>query len=252
MKGNLRITPQHVGLEGATSKLMSAGREGSTPLCRAEVNRRYVSQRHSYSLSLVRRSCWLSSLTRRLNTFMSFRSSPTGERHGWQFSLLVTNVSQSASQCAFSLYGMDVDRFADISGITAAGSTATFDLEGPGDYLVWGTKNELSVASGSATLDCSASVVAQVLYALLDQFGETAGMATVFSSQAAAVFQFPVLEQGTLALVARCRRAAQRARRTIQGCEAMHMIRKGQARGVSSSDVWRQIQFINKLFEVAA
>ena len=171
---------------------------------------------------------------------------------GWQFSLLVTNVSQSASQCAFSLYGMDVDRFADISGITAAGSTATFDLEGPGDYLVWGTKNELSVASGSATLDCSASVVAQVLYALLDQFGETAGMATVFSSQAAAVFQFPVLEQGTLALVARCRRAAQRARRTIQGCEAMHMIRKGQARGVSSSDVWRQIQFINKRFEVAA
>ncbi len=32
----------------------------------------------------------------------------------------------------------------------------------------------------------------------------------------------------------------------------MHMIRKGQARGVSGSDVQRQIQFINKLFEVAA
>jgi transposase-like protein len=42
------------------------------------------------------------------------------------------------------------------------------------------------------------------------------------------------------------------ARRTIQGYEAMHMIRKGQARWVSGSDVWRQIQFINKLFEVAA
>ena len=37
--GYLRITPQHVGLEGATGKLMSAGREGSTPLCRANVNR---------------------------------------------------------------------------------------------------------------------------------------------------------------------------------------------------------------------
>ncbi len=42
------------------------------------------------------------------------------------------------------------------------------------------------------------------------------------------------------------------ARRTIQGYEAMHMIRKGQARRVNGSDVRPQIQFINKLFEVAA
>ncbi len=42
------------------------------------------------------------------------------------------------------------------------------------------------------------------------------------------------------------------ARRTIQGYEAMHMIRKGQARWVSGSDVRRQTQFINKLFEVVA
>ena len=118
---------------------------------------------------------------------------------GWKSFLLVTNVSWSASQCTFSLYGMEVDRFADTSGITASGSTATFDLEERGDYLVWGSKNELTVATGYATLDCSAPVVAQVLYALIGQSGETAGMATVFSSQAAAVFQFPVLAQGTLA-----------------------------------------------------
>ena len=42
------------------------------------------------------------------------------------------------------------------------------------------------------------------------------------------------------------------ARRTIQEYEAMHMIRKGQARWVSCSDVRQQIQFINQLFEVAA
>ena len=42
------------------------------------------------------------------------------------------------------------------------------------------------------------------------------------------------------------------ARRTIQGHEAMHMIRKGQARWVSGSDVRQQIQFINQLFGVAA
>ena len=116
---------------------------------------------------------------------------------GWKSSLLVTNVSQSASQCTFSLYGMDVYRFADINGITASGSTATFDLEESGDYLVWESKNELSVATGYSTLDCSAPVVAQLLYVLTDQFGETAGMATVFSSQAGVVFQFPVLAQGS-------------------------------------------------------
>ena len=32
----------------------------------------------------------------------------------------------------------------------------------------------------------------------------------------------------------------------------MHMTRKGQARWVSGSDVRQQIQFVNKLFEVAA
>ena len=41
-------------------------------------------------------------------------------------------------------------------------------------------------------------------------------------------------------------------RRTIQGYEAIHMIRKGQAMRVSGSDVRQQIQFINQLFEVAA
>ncbi len=42
------------------------------------------------------------------------------------------------------------------------------------------------------------------------------------------------------------------ARRTIQGYEAIHMLRKGQARWVSGTDVPRQNQFINKLFELAA
>src|SRR6202142_685266 len=47
-------------------------------------------------------------------------------------------------------------------------------------------------------------------------------------------------------------REFQAARRTIQGYEAIHMIRKGQARWVSGSGVQRQNQFINKLFELAA
>jgi IS6 family transposase len=40
------------------------------------------------------------------------------------------------------------------------------------------------------------------------------------------------------------------ARRTIQGYEAMNMIRKGQARWVGGTNVRRQIQFIQKLFEL--
>ena len=47
-------------------------------------------------------------------------------------------------------------------------------------------------------------------------------------------------------------REFQAARRTIQGYEAINMIRKGQVRWVNGNDVRRQIQFIEKLFELAA
>jgi hypothetical protein len=42
------------------------------------------------------------------------------------------------------------------------------------------------------------------------------------------------------------------ARRTIEGYEAMHMIRKGQARWVSDADVRKQNLFIDQLFDLAA
>jgi transposase, IS6 family len=42
------------------------------------------------------------------------------------------------------------------------------------------------------------------------------------------------------------------ARRTIKGYEAIHMLRKGQVRWVSGTDVQRQNQFIDKVFELAA
>jgi transposase-like protein len=47
-------------------------------------------------------------------------------------------------------------------------------------------------------------------------------------------------------------REFQAARRTIQDYEAMHMIRKGQARWRSRGDVRLQAQFIHKLFELSA
>ena len=114
---------------------------------------------------------------------------------GWQSVLLVTNVSQSASRCTFNVYGVPLNRFSELGSFgTAAGSTATFQLDGTGGYLIWATKNELAaVASGYATLDCSVPVVAQVVFASYDGLGVTAA-ATVFSAQAATVFQFPVLQ----------------------------------------------------------
>jgi transposase-like protein len=47
-------------------------------------------------------------------------------------------------------------------------------------------------------------------------------------------------------------REFQAARRTIQGYEAIHMIRKGQARWVAGNDFLRQIRFIDSLFNLAA
>jgi transposase-like protein len=66
-----------------------------------------------------------------------------------------------------------------------------------------------------------------------------------------------ILEQDHRAIKRRVKakqsfREFQAARRTIDGYEAMHMIRKGQARWVSDADVRKQNQFIDQLFDLAA
>ena len=66
-----------------------------------------------------------------------------------------------------------------------------------------------------------------------------------------------ILEQDHRAIKRRVKakqsfREFQAARRTIEGYEAMHMIRKGQARWVSDDDVRQQNQFIDQLFDLAA
>jgi hypothetical protein len=45
---------------------------------------------------------------------------------------------------------------------------------------------------------------------------------------------------------------ASTARRTIDGYEAIHRIRKGQARWISGKDIRKQNQFIDKLFDLPA
>ena len=46
-------------------------------------------------------------------------------------------------------------------------------------------------------------------------------------------------------------RAFNAARRTIQGYEAMHMLRKGQVRWLARTDVQGQVRFIHRLFGIA-
>ena len=142
---------------------------------------------------LVAMACALPAIAQSDETAKRFHVFPQlADGGGWQSVLLVTNAAQSSSFCTFELHGLSLDRFPEVSGITASGSTATFSLDGPGGYLAWRTKNESALATGYATLDCTAPTVAQVLYASRDGSGVT-GMATVFSSQAGTVFQFPVL-----------------------------------------------------------
>ena len=138
-------------------------------------------------------ACTLPAAAQYDETAKSFHILPhLADGGGWQSVLLVTNVSQSESRCTFNVYGVPLNRFRDFD---LTGSTATFQLEGFGGYLIWGTKNELAaVASGYATLDCSVPVVAQVVFGWFGGSGELTGMATVFSSQAGTVFQFPVLQ----------------------------------------------------------
>ena len=89
---------------------------------------------------------------------------------------------------AATLRWLDVERFEAAGRVTAAASTAAFELPASGGNLVWRTRNELAVVSGYATLDCVNPVVAQVLFARIDGGMRPTAMATVFSSQTATVF----------------------------------------------------------------
>ena len=176
---------------------------------RAEVARiptcvlRRRDSRTTLATLLVTIACALPAFARPDETAKRFHVLPhIADGGGWQSSLLVTNVSPSASPCTLQLYGgLGAERFEAATGVTAAGPTATFALAASGGHLAWRTRNESAEASGYATLDCVSPVVAQVLFAWIDASGMPTGMATAFSSQAATDFQLPVLTPaGTLAL----------------------------------------------------
>jgi transposase-like protein len=70
-------------------------------------------------------------------------------------------------------------------------------------------------------------------------------------------YLYDFLEQGHRVIQRRVKakqsfREFRAARRTIEGYEAMHMTRKGQARWISDADVRQPNQFIDRLFDLAA
>ena len=50
----------------------------------------------------------------------------------------------------------------------------------------------------------------------------------------------------------KCFRAFNTAERTLQGVEAMHMIKKGQVKRLDGRDALGQVKFIESLFGIAA
>ncbi len=150
--------------------------------------------------------------------FAAFRAAvPTGDdtakpRHvlplvvdgdGFQSRVLVTNLAPGANRCAMDLFGagLDTGRFESAAGVTAADSSASLNLAGPGDDLSLVSAGNQPLAFGYATIDCDGPVVARNLLTANVQ-GEVAGMAVIPGSQEANVFRFPVPPQaGGLALV---------------------------------------------------
>lgn len=121
-----------------------------------------------------------------------FTSCPLfADGNGCQSSLLVSNSARSTSHCPFQLYGMDVDTFANVGSIKASDSTASFELPHSTDLELTIRSDEAS-ASGYATLDSTESCAAPGVLAGTDGSGDATGMTTVFSSQPATVFLFPV------------------------------------------------------------
>lgn len=121
-----------------------------------------------------------------------------GDGDGCQSTLIVTNAAQSANSCTVELNGLTADRFQDAAGITAEGSTATFDLSEPGDHLVWTSKDESGPASGYATIDCVGPVTAQSVFTQDDSMGHPTAIAASSGAQPGLSFQFPVLKKDAI------------------------------------------------------
>lgn len=122
---------------------------------------------------------------------------------GIQSRLIITNVSDSVSECSLDFSGPDLgaDRFEDHFLVTAEGATANFELEEDGGSLIWTSKGEQSLTYGYASLACAEPVTARVLYSA-SVAEEFVSLTSMSNSRQADRFQFTLIPQvGSLALV---------------------------------------------------
>ena len=117
---------------------------------------------------------------------------------GFRTSLFVTNSAPAANRCTLDLQGegLDHDRF---SGL--AGSSATFELDGPGAQATITSAGENALAFGYARLECDGAVVARNLLTA-EAPNRLVGAATIPGAPAVTDFRFPVLPRsGEFALI---------------------------------------------------
>jgi hypothetical protein len=96
----------------------------------------------------------------------------------YKATLMIQPVFESsATSCTLNLYGMT-------AAFSGTGVQSVFTISIPaGGFILEQTLATQNLAFGYATLTCSSSVYAQVLYALYNSVGAKAGEATIFSAQ---------------------------------------------------------------------
>ena len=122
---------------------------------------------------------------------------------GIQSRLIITNVSDSASNCSLDFSGqdLDTDRFEDHFLVMANNETANFELEENGGNLIWTSKGEGNLAYGYARLDCTEPAASRVLFSS-GVADELVSMTSLSGVRKAGRFQFTLIPQlGSLVLV---------------------------------------------------
>ena len=102
---------------------------------------------------------------------------------GYITSFTITNITGIHAFCSIDLVGLGQDRL--------FGSSVTIP---PGGFALISTRNAAAFDHGYGVVSCSEWVTATATYGLVRDSGQRLGMATVFSSQAAASGQLVVVQ----------------------------------------------------------
>jgi hypothetical protein len=115
------------------------------------------------------------------HVFAQFADGTFSDGPYYRSTITVSSDSQTATNCTATLHGLSVDGFGD-------GTRRTFTVAS-GGWNIYRTPGSQNYRGGYVTLNCSASVTAQVLYSFFSSSGIVLSEATVFSSPPASYAQ---------------------------------------------------------------